>query len=65
MKSTKKAESVREIGDHRIESGHGKLVPGTGKQIFHLECDVRGRERTIVVTAANLPRRWSSTGRDF
>ena len=40
---------MREIGDHRIESGHGKLVPGTWKQIFHLECDVRGRERTIVV----------------
>jgi secondary thiamine-phosphate synthase enzyme len=28
----------------------GKLVLGTWQQIFHLECDVRGRERTIVVT---------------
>ena len=46
MKTTKKAESAREIGDHRIASG----LPGTWKQIFHLECDVRGRKRTIVVT---------------
>jgi secondary thiamine-phosphate synthase enzyme len=29
----------------------GKLVLGTWQQIFHLECDVRGRERTVVVTA--------------
>jgi thiamine phosphate synthase YjbQ (UPF0047 family) len=28
----------------------GKLVLGTWQQIFHLECNVRGRERTIVVT---------------
>jgi secondary thiamine-phosphate synthase enzyme len=28
----------------------GKLVLGTWQQIFHLECDVRGRERIIVVT---------------
>jgi secondary thiamine-phosphate synthase enzyme len=28
----------------------GKLVLGTWQQIFHLECDVRGRERTIIVT---------------
>jgi secondary thiamine-phosphate synthase enzyme len=28
----------------------GKLVLGTWQQIFHLECDVRGRERTIFVT---------------
>lgn len=27
-----------------------KLVLGTWQQIFHLECDVRGRARTIVVT---------------
>jgi thiamine phosphate synthase YjbQ (UPF0047 family) len=50
MKSTKKAESVREIGNHRIASAHGNLVPGTWQQIFHLECDVRARERTVVVT---------------
>jgi secondary thiamine-phosphate synthase enzyme len=28
----------------------GELVLGTWQQIFHLECDVRARERTIVVT---------------
>jgi secondary thiamine-phosphate synthase enzyme len=28
----------------------GKLMLGTWQQIFHLECDVRGRQRTIVVT---------------
>jgi secondary thiamine-phosphate synthase enzyme len=28
----------------------GKPVLGTWQQVFHLECDVRGRERTVVVT---------------
>jgi secondary thiamine-phosphate synthase enzyme len=28
----------------------GKLVLGTWQQIFHLECDVRSRQRTVVVT---------------
>jgi secondary thiamine-phosphate synthase enzyme len=28
----------------------GRLVLGTWQQIFHLECDVRGRQRTIIVT---------------
>ena len=28
----------------------GKLVLGTWQQIFHLECDVHGRQRAIVVT---------------
>jgi len=28
----------------------GKLVLGTWQQVFHLECDVRGRQRTVVVT---------------
>lgn len=28
----------------------GKPVLGTWQQIFHLECDVRGRERMVVVT---------------
>jgi secondary thiamine-phosphate synthase enzyme len=28
----------------------GKMVLGTWQQIFHLECDVRSRQRTIVVT---------------
>lgn len=29
----------------------GKLVLGTWQQIFHLECDVKPRRRTIMVTA--------------
>ena len=28
----------------------GKPVLGTWQQIFHLECDVRGRQRSVVVT---------------
>jgi secondary thiamine-phosphate synthase enzyme len=28
----------------------GKPVLGTWQQIFHLECDIRGRRRTVVVT---------------
>jgi len=28
----------------------GKLALGTWQQIFHLECDVRGRQRTVMVT---------------
>jgi len=28
----------------------GKLVLGTWQQIFHLECDVRGRQRIVLVT---------------
>jgi secondary thiamine-phosphate synthase enzyme len=28
----------------------GKLVLGTWQQIFHLECDTRGRERNVIVT---------------
>ena len=28
----------------------GKLLLGTWQQIFHLECDVRRRERTVVIT---------------
>jgi secondary thiamine-phosphate synthase enzyme len=28
----------------------GKLLLGTWQQIFHLECDTRGRQRTVVVT---------------
>lgn len=28
----------------------GQLVLGTWQQVFHLECDVRARERTVMVT---------------
>lgn len=33
-----------------VPIAHGKLILGTWQQIFHLECDVRGRERAVVVT---------------
>jgi secondary thiamine-phosphate synthase enzyme len=33
-----------------VPIANGKLVLGTWQQIFHLECDVRGRERTVVIT---------------
>jgi secondary thiamine-phosphate synthase enzyme len=35
-----------------VPIAEGKLLLGTWQQVFHLECDVRGRERTIVVTVA-------------
>ena len=33
-----------------VPIGQGQLVLGTWQQIIHLECDVRPRERTVVVT---------------
>ena len=33
-----------------VQIADGKLVLGTWQQIFHLECDVRGRLRTVMVT---------------
>jgi secondary thiamine-phosphate synthase enzyme len=33
-----------------IPISEGKLLLGTWQQIFHLECDVRPRQRTMVVT---------------
>ena len=33
-----------------VPVGEGALVLGTWQQIFHLECDVRPRQRTVVVT---------------
>ena len=33
-----------------VPVAEGKLVLGTWQQIFHLECDVKPRQRTIVVT---------------
>jgi thiamine phosphate synthase YjbQ (UPF0047 family) len=30
----------------------GKLVLGTWQQVFHLECDIKPRRHTIMVTAA-------------
>lgn len=33
-----------------VPIAEGKLVLGPWQQIFHLECDVRGRQRTVVIT---------------
>lgn len=33
-----------------VPISEGKLILGTWQQIFHLECDVRGRERMVVLT---------------
>ncbi len=33
-----------------VPVGEGQMVLGTWQQIFHLECDVRPRRRTVVVT---------------
>jgi thiamine phosphate synthase YjbQ (UPF0047 family) len=53
MSSTSAAQwrSVRLLGPSLIVPiADGKLVLGTWQQIFHLECDVRGRTRTVLVT---------------
>lgn len=33
-----------------VPVGEGRPILGTWQQIFHLECDVKPRERTVVVT---------------
>jgi secondary thiamine-phosphate synthase enzyme len=33
-----------------VPIAEGKLVLGTWQQIFHLECDVRARQRAVVIT---------------
>jgi len=33
-----------------VPIAEGELVLSTWQQVFHLECDVRGRQRTVVVT---------------
>ncbi|MEF8815253.1 MAG: secondary thiamine-phosphate synthase enzyme YjbQ [Salinibacter sp.] len=33
-----------------VPVGNGEPILGTWQQIFHLECDVKPRERTVVVT---------------
>jgi len=33
-----------------VPVAEGKPILGTWQQIFHLECDVRGRQRTVVIT---------------
>jgi secondary thiamine-phosphate synthase enzyme len=38
-----------------VPVAQGQLLLGTWQQIFHLECDVRGRQRTVVVTVLGDP----------
>src|SRR5262249_11399206 len=33
-----------------VPVGEGKLILGTWQQIFHLECDIHPRQRTVVLT---------------
>ncbi|HKD13298.1 MAG TPA: secondary thiamine-phosphate synthase enzyme YjbQ [Candidatus Angelobacter sp.] len=33
-----------------VPIAEGKLLLGTWQQIFHIECDTRGRQRTVVIT---------------
>ncbi len=33
-----------------VPVGEGRLLLGTWQQIFHIECDIKPRERTVVVT---------------
>jgi thiamine phosphate synthase YjbQ (UPF0047 family) len=45
--------STGAIGTIEFEPGlvaHGQLVLGTWQQIFHVECDIKPRQRTVVVT---------------
>ena len=41
----------------------GKPVLGTWQQIFHLECDIKSRRRTVVVTVMGEPRQGKSEPR--
>jgi len=38
-----------------VPIAEGQLVLGTWQQILHLECDVRGRARTVAVTVIGEP----------
>ena len=38
-----------------VPVAEGKLALGTWQQIFHLECDTRGRQRNIVITVMGEP----------
>jgi secondary thiamine-phosphate synthase enzyme len=33
-----------------VPIANGEPILGTWQQIFHLECDVRGRQRTVIIT---------------
>ena len=36
--------------DLTVPVGEGRLILGTWQQIFHLECDIKPRQRRVVVT---------------
>jgi secondary thiamine-phosphate synthase enzyme len=38
-----------------VPIGKGGLLLGTWQQVFHLECDIRARQRTVVVTVIGEP----------
>lgn len=38
-----------------VPVSNGQLVLGTWQQVFHLECDIRPRQRTVVVTVIGQP----------
>lgn len=38
-----------------VPVSNGRLVLGTWQQIFHLECDIKPRRRTVVVTVVGEP----------
>jgi secondary thiamine-phosphate synthase enzyme len=38
-----------------VPISNGRLVLGTWQQIFHLECDIKPRRRTVVVTVVGEP----------
>ena len=38
-----------------VPVGEGKLILGTWQQVFHLECDTRPRQRTVVLTVLGEP----------
>jgi secondary thiamine-phosphate synthase enzyme len=40
-----------------VPVSEGQLVLGTWQQVFHLECDIRPRQRTVVVTVMGEPGR--------
>ena len=38
-----------------VPVGEGKLLLGTWQQIFHLECDIHARQRSVVITVVGEP----------
>ena len=53
--ATPGAEPVAPTGYGAALLLDGRLLLGTWQQIFHLECDVKPRERRVVVTILGEP----------